>query len=166
MNVKMLSQETWPLLINQKPMDTPKVAGYIKETLLKLITTNQTIDLENYHVRIQQIPYSEGYFKMDHDPDKQQFTFESIYRVDYSGQSIENQFGVNQISLNVKINGIVPVKQNSYVEIQSIHANYFYHNQLDDQSLQNFVYDYINSDELKEILVQSEFYKVQTISVY
>ena len=78
MTRKFLSKEVMPLLPDQKPMNIPKVAGYILNIHAKLITNNQTIYTNGYDLTIRQIPLSEGYFKMNYNEDKKIFNFKFI----------------------------------------------------------------------------------------
>ena len=164
MSNKYLSKQVYPLIPSQKPMDIPKVAGYSLNILLKLITNEQIIYKNGYDVTIRQIPYNEGYFKMSHLEDEKKFEFETIYRLDYSGLIIDQLFNTDHIGINVIMRCEVDVKFNTEVNINEIDLISIYDDELTNDKRELIEYELL--ENLKNDLIQNQFYEVDVISVY
>lgn len=165
MTRKFLSKEVMPLLPDQKPMNIPKVAGYILNIHAKLITNNQTIYTNGYDLTIRQIPLSEGYFKMNYNEDKKIFNFESLYRIDLSGDLIDQYIGQNEIGVSVKIEGQAKLDYNATPEINNIEILMIYE---DDQNIdkKELINDLFMNDNIIKLLEDNDFYELDVISMY
>ena len=165
MTKKFLSKEVMPLLPDQKPMNIPKVAGYILNIHAKLITNNQTIYTNGYDLTIRQIPLSEGYFKMNYNEDEKIFNFESLYRIDLSGDLIDQYIGQNEIGVSVKIEGQSKLDYNATPEINNIEILMIYE---DDQNIdkKELINDLFMNDNIIKLLEDNDFYELDIISMY
>jgi len=166
MTNKILSKEVIPLLPDQKPMNLPKVAGYILNINIKLITNQQTIYNNEYDLSIRQFPISEGYFKMNYDENLKEFSFESIYRIDLSGYMIEQYLNQNSIGLSVKIEGKTKLNYNSKPEINHIELLTIYEDNQNNDKKELINDLFINNEELKQLLNDYKFYETEVISIY
>lgn len=166
MTNKILSKEVIPLLPDQKPMNLPKVAGYILNINIKLITNQQTIYNNEYDLSIRQFPISEGYFKMNYDENLKEFSFESIYRIDLSGYMIEQYLNQNSIGLSVKIEGKTKLNYNSKPKIDHIELLTIYEDNQNNDKKELINDLFIDNDELKKLLNDYKFYETEVISIY